>query len=263
MNNLPTVSDTKRAFYNIHTRPVNSIYRRVVEELMVEMHLLRVNEDFQEDAIFALGVINTYDKFMDGYTPEQDQGPIFTAVCQALGTDPNHYRHQGDQILQVAQSQSKDDLLAWFTHASQQGGDDLQSQVHRIAGNTKFKYSRLFGIGLAALLNAADPELLKDSESLAEILKSLAEQLNLPTGKLQRDVEIYCSNLEKMAQTREAMADMVAAERKRKEKAEADKLAKEQAAQAGTAAPEASSNEASPPEEASSDAVSESENISS
>ncbi|NEQ21393.1 MAG: photosystem II biogenesis protein Psp29, partial [Microcoleus sp. SIO2G3] len=28
MNNVRTVSDTKRDFYNHHTRPINSIYRR-------------------------------------------------------------------------------------------------------------------------------------------------------------------------------------------------------------------------------------------
>jgi len=40
VNNVRTVSDTKRAFYTLHTRPINTIYRRVVEELIVEMHLL-------------------------------------------------------------------------------------------------------------------------------------------------------------------------------------------------------------------------------
>ncbi|MFM6220517.1 MAG: photosystem II biogenesis protein Psp29, partial [Dolichospermum sp.] len=57
MNNVRTVSDTKKTFYTLHTRPINTIYRRVVEELMVEMHLLSVNVDFSYDAIYALGVV--------------------------------------------------------------------------------------------------------------------------------------------------------------------------------------------------------------
>ncbi|HAX86545.1 MAG TPA: photosystem II biogenesis protein Psp29, partial [Cyanobacteria bacterium UBA11370] len=66
MNNVRTVSDTKRDFYNCHTRPINSIYRRVVEELMVEMHLLSVNVDFRYDPIYALGVVTSFNRFMQG-----------------------------------------------------------------------------------------------------------------------------------------------------------------------------------------------------
>ena len=63
MSNVRTVSDTKRSFYALHTRPISSIYRRVVEELMVEMHLLSVNVDFSYDSIYALGVVTTFDRY--------------------------------------------------------------------------------------------------------------------------------------------------------------------------------------------------------
>ena len=45
VTNLKTVSDTKRSFYTHYNKPINSVYRRVVEELLVEMHLLSVNAD--------------------------------------------------------------------------------------------------------------------------------------------------------------------------------------------------------------------------
>ncbi len=72
VSTVRTVSDTKRAFYTLHTRPINSIYRRVVEEMMVEMHLLSVNADFRYDPIYALGVVTTFDRFMLGYRPDTD-----------------------------------------------------------------------------------------------------------------------------------------------------------------------------------------------
>ncbi|MER3587246.1 MAG: photosystem II biogenesis protein Psp29, partial [Mastigocladus sp. ERB_26_1] len=77
MNNVRTVSDTKRTFHSLHTRPINTIYRRVVEELMVEMHLLAVNVDFSYNPIFALGVVTSFDRFMQGYQPESDRESIF------------------------------------------------------------------------------------------------------------------------------------------------------------------------------------------
>ena len=58
VDSVRTVSDTKREFYALHTRPIDSVYRRVIEELLVEMHLLSVNHDFQYDAVYALGVVS-------------------------------------------------------------------------------------------------------------------------------------------------------------------------------------------------------------
>ena len=70
MDTARTLSDTKRSFYTLHTRPINSIYRQVVEEMLVEMHLLSVNADFHYEPIYALGVVNSFDRFMQGYQPE-------------------------------------------------------------------------------------------------------------------------------------------------------------------------------------------------
>ena len=50
---------------------------------MVEIHLLRVNQDFRYDPIFALGVVNTFDRFMEGYEPATDRDSIFNALCRA------------------------------------------------------------------------------------------------------------------------------------------------------------------------------------
>ncbi|MGB7415690.1 MAG: photosystem II biogenesis protein Psp29 [Thermosynechococcaceae cyanobacterium] len=243
MKNLRTVSDTKRSFYTIHTRPVNSIYRRVVEELMVEMHLLRVNEDFKEDPIFALGVITTYDRFMETYTPEKDQVAIFEAICRAQEADPKNYRKEAERLKTFVASKSFDELMAWLTDSTESGGDDLQGQIHNIAQNEKFKYSRLFGIGLLASLEIADAEILKDEGRLKEALHTISEALKLPENKMMQDVEVYRANLEKMVQTQQAIADNIAADRKRREQAAVEKAEAEKKAK--TAAAEGTSEEKS------------------
>ncbi len=156
MNTLRTVSDTKRAFYGVHTRPINSIYRRVVEELMVEMHLLSVNVDFRYDPIYALGVVTTFDRFMQGYRPEQDKESIFQAICRAQEQNPDQFRQDAQQLLSQA-SQGN-----WETLISTSSGGLLGETLGAIASNPKFKYSRLFIIGLFSLLEAANPDVIKD-----------------------------------------------------------------------------------------------------
>jgi photosystem II biogenesis protein Psp29 len=218
VNNVRTVSDTKRTFYSLHTRPINTIYRRVVEELMVEMHLLSVNSSFTYNPIYGLGVVTTFDRFMQGYQPERDRESIFNALCQAVEQEPQRYRQDAERLQAVAKDLPVNDLIAWLSQNSHLDRDpDLQGQLQAIANNSQFKYSRLFAVGLFTLLEQSDPELVKDEKQRTEALKTIAAGLHLSDDKLTKDLELYSSNLEKMAQALIVMADMVSADRKKRE----------------------------------------------
>lgn len=221
VNNNRTVSDTKRSFYTIHTRPINSIYRRVVEELMVEMHLLSANVDFHYDPIYALGVVTAFDRFMVGYAPEQDRISIFNGLCKALGDDPDRYRQDAARLESLAARLSGTELVSWLERSTNfEDTGDLQASLGAIASNPQFKYSRLFAIGLFSLLEKADLDLVKDQATRTEALKKVCAALNLPLDKVSKDLDLYRSNLEKMAQARIVLEDAIQAERKKREKRE-------------------------------------------
>ncbi|AFY46106.1 photosystem II biogenesis protein Psp29 [Nostoc sp. PCC 7524] len=218
MNNVRTVSDTKRTFYSLHTRPINTIYRRVVEELMVEMHLLSVNIDFTYNPIYALGVVTTFDRFMQGYRPERDKESIFHAICQAVEQEPQRYRQDAERLQNLAKSLPISDLVAWLSQTTHFNQDpDLQAQLQAIANNPNFKYSRLFAIGLFSLLEYSDPDLVKDEKQRTEALKNIANGLHLADDKLSKDLDLYRSNLDKMTQALTVIADMISADRKKRE----------------------------------------------
>lgn len=224
MSNVRTVSETKRDFYKHHTRPINSIYRRVVEELMVEMHLLLVNVDFHYDPIYALGVVTSFNRFMQGYRPEKDQESIFAAVCQAVGGDPQQYQQDAERLKEMARGLSASQLISWFSSPTPlHGAQDLYTIVTAIASNPKFKYSRLFAIGLYSMLEQSDPELVKNQKQVAEALQQISQALHLDQDKLQKDLELYRSNLEKMAQVQTVIEDAIKADRKKREQRAQDK----------------------------------------
>lgn len=217
MSNVPTVSDTKRAFYSHHTRPITSVYRRVVEELMVEMHLLRVNADFVYDPIYALGIVTTFDRFMDGYRPEGDRDSIFNALCQANDGAVDQYRQDANALVEAVADINLDTLKAALSPESAGQGGLLSFTVQGIRGRDRFKYSRAFAIGLYTLVETVDGELVKNKESLMDLFKSVAADLSLSFDKLQKDIELYRSNLSKMEQAKAVMADILAADRKKRE----------------------------------------------
>ncbi|MEM9004997.1 MAG: photosystem II biogenesis protein Psp29 [Cyanobacteria bacterium P01_F01_bin.86] len=227
MSNVRTVSDTKRAFYNHFTRPIASIYRRVIEELMVEMHLLSVSTDFVYDALYALGIVTTFDRFMEGYRPEGDRDEIFAVLCQSIDSSAEQYRNDAQTALSLAEGRSLEDLKSILTNLETASSEGLPSLLQGIAQRDRFKYSRAFGIGLYTLIETIDAEVVKDKEKLMSLLKEIAESTSISFDKMQKDVELYQSNLDKMTQAKAIMADMLEVERKKREERAQAKAAKD------------------------------------
>lgn len=185
---------------------------------MVEMHLLSVNVDFHYDPIYALGVVTSFNRFMQGYQPERDKESIFEALCKAVGDNPQQYQQDALRLKTAAEHWSAQQFLSWLNSPTPLDNDlGLHTTIAAISDNPKFKYSRLFAIGLYSLLEEADSELVKDQKQVTETLKQIGEALHLPQEKLQKDLELYRSNLEKMAQAQIAIQDAIQADRKKRE----------------------------------------------
>ncbi|RUT06718.1 protein Thf1 [Dulcicalothrix desertica PCC 7102] len=185
---------------------------------MVEMHLLSVNVDFSYNSIYTLGVVTAFDRFMQGYQPESDKASIFYAMSQAVEANEDQYHQDAARLLNVAKSLPVNDLVAWLSQTNRLENDtQLQAELDAIAHNPKFKYNRLFAIGIFTLLEASDPEVVKDEKGRTEALNSIARGLNISDDKLNKDLELYRSNLDKMTQAMAVMADMLQADRKKRE----------------------------------------------
>ncbi len=228
MDKVRTVSDTKRAFYSHHNHPINSIYRRVVEELMVEMHLLSVNTEFNHNPIYALGVVTSFDRFMVGYQPEADRESIFNALCLAVEGDPAQHRQESEHMLSFAQRLPGSELVSWFSIPTPRDDvADIYASLQVDDGKPKYKYSRLFAIGLYTLLEQADPQSTKDEKRLNQSLEQIATAFNFSPEKIQKDLELYRGNLDKMEQARIAMEDALKAERKKRQQRALEKQKKQ------------------------------------
>ena len=218
---MKTVSDSKRAFYSAYPRPINSIYRRVIEELLVEMHLLSVNADFKPDPIYYLGIVTSFERLMQGYQPEKDKEKIFDALCTSVEGDPQNYKSQAGTLLSLAKDKSVDELVAWLGNpTAEESAGYIVEPIKAIASNDNFKYSRPFAIGIYTLLEECDLELVKDVEKCNATVDAIAENLNISSDKMKKDLELYRGNLEKMTQLLKVIEDVLEASRKKREKRE-------------------------------------------
>lgn len=88
----PTVSETKFNFLNSYKKPIPSIYNTVLQELIVQQHLMRYKRSYRYDPVFALGFVTVYDQLMQGYPSDEDREAIFQAYINALNEEPEQYR---------------------------------------------------------------------------------------------------------------------------------------------------------------------------
>jgi photosystem II biogenesis protein Psp29 len=153
---------------------------------------------------------------MQGYRPDQDRDSIFTALCKSLEDNPERYQQDAAALRSEAESLSLDDFLARLNQLPNYS-EGLFGQLRSIAENSSFKYSRLFAIGVYTLLEIMAPDLVKDEAKRNNALQAVADALHVPFDKLQKDLELYRSNLEKMVQAQQVMADILQADRKKKE----------------------------------------------
>ncbi|PZU95134.1 MAG: photosystem II biogenesis protein Psp29 [Pseudanabaena sp.] len=221
MNTVRTVSDTKKDFYLAFPKPVNQVYRRVIDELLVEIHLLKVNQSFVYDPIFALGVVTTFDRFTVGYKPETDRFAVFHALCSALQFDPDRIRQDATTLSDLAMRSPNEVKTLLTTLEATTDLEPLTEQLKTISSKESFKYSRLFGVGLYALLEISDAEAIADNTKREELIKSVGDILKFGNDRLSKDIDLYRSNLDKIEQARQMIADMVEAERKKRSQKEA------------------------------------------
>lgn len=92
----PTVSETKLKFLKAYKRPIPSIYNSVLQELIVQQHLMRYKTSYRYDPVFALGFVTVYDQLMEGYPSDEDRDAIFQAYINALKEDPEQYRLENE-----------------------------------------------------------------------------------------------------------------------------------------------------------------------
>jgi photosystem II biogenesis protein Psp29 len=212
-----TVADSKRAFHRAFPHVIAPLYRRMVDELLVELHLLSRQQGFQADPLFATGLIQVFDSFARGYRPEQHRQPLLAALCSASGFDAGQLRQQRDQAVAAMGSHSVDEVKQWVEQKGAGAPEPLATALASIQ-RPDFHYSRLMGVGLLSLLEEAQGADGMDPATLRSYAHDLGEAMGLLRDRLDKDLSLYASNLEKLVQAVELMEETVAAERRKRER---------------------------------------------
>jgi photosystem II biogenesis protein Psp29 len=212
-----TVADSKREFHRAFPYVIAPLYRRMVDELLVELHLLSRQAGFRSDALFACGLIQVFDSFARGYRPEAQRDPLLQALCSASGFDANNLRQQRDGAMAAMGSHSVEQVKQWIEQAGEGAPEPVAAALAGIR-RPDFHYSRLMAVGLLSLLEQAQGADAMDASALRSYAHDLGSAMGLLRERLDKDLSLYATNLEKMAQAVELMEETVAAERRKRER---------------------------------------------
>ncbi|KAL7185632.1 hypothetical protein ACSBR2_027557 [Camellia fascicularis] len=201
VSDMPTVSETKLNFLMAYKRPIPSIYNTVLQELIVQQHLMRYKRTHRYDAAVALGFVTVFDQLMEGYPSDEDREAIFQAYINALQEDPDQYRNDAKKLEEWARAQNASSLINFSSSEGEVEGL-LKDIAARARGEGSFSYSRFFAIGLFRLLelaNASEPT----------ILEQLCAALNINKRSVDRDLDVYRNLLSKLVQAKELLKEYV------------------------------------------------------
>ncbi|MEI6031515.1 MAG: photosystem II biogenesis protein Psp29 [Synechococcaceae cyanobacterium ELA739] len=217
MSDALTVADSKRAFHSAFPHVISPLYRRMVDELLVELHLLSRQSGFAADPLFATGLVQVFDGFSQGYRPEQQRQPLFDALCSCSGFDAGQLRQQRDQAMAAMGHHSVEEVKQWIEHQGEGAPAPVAEALASIR-RSDFHYSRLMAVGLLSLLEKARGAESMDPQALRDAAHEVGEAMGLLRDRLDKDLSLYAANLEKLAQAVELLEETVAADRRRRER---------------------------------------------
>ena len=188
-----TISDSKSDFHKEFPYVIPPIYRKLADELLVELHLLSHQKTFKNDAIFATGLKELFSKFTNGYKPKEHITMLFDAICNCTGFNPTEINSSSEQLVKKVQSFTKDDFTAFLSTHQNENKDDSY-------------YSRINAIGIYKLIS--EIPLFKDikEEDLNKEISDISESLGYQFTRVEKDISMYKSNIEKMKQALEIIA---------------------------------------------------------
>ena len=188
-----TISDSKSDFHKEFPYVIPAIYRKLADELLVELHLLSHQKNFKKDSIFSTGLKEVFTKFTNGYKPNEHISKLFDAICNCNGFDPAEINNSSEQLASKAKSFTKEDLNSFLSKMN----NDKKDYTY---------YSRINAIGLYKLVS--EMPLFKDvkEEDINKEIIDISKSLGYEYSRVEKDISMYKSNIEKMRQALEIIA---------------------------------------------------------
>ena len=187
-----TVSDSKKLFHEQFPYVIPGLYKRIVDEMLVELNLLNHQNEFKQDFLFSIGLTETFKEFMKGYKPEKRLDLLFESLCSSTNFEAKLIKEISQKSKKEFKDKSPEDALSLLKEKS----------------NSIIYPSRILNLGIYIIIsNSKDFQEKKESDK-NKIISDTFEKLNLSVNKAEKDIGIYKSSITKMVQAKELIQEL-------------------------------------------------------
>jgi len=187
-----TVSDSKKLFHEKFPYVIPGLYKRIVDEMLVELNLLNHQNEFRQDFLFCIGLTETFKELMKGYKPKEHLDLLFKSLCSSTNFEAKEINEISQKSQKEFKNKTSNDILKLLINKS----------------NHKLYPSRVLNLGIYILIsNSID--LKENNESdMNKMISDIFEKLSLSTNKAEKDIGIYKSTISKMEQAKELIEEL-------------------------------------------------------
>ena len=194
-----TVSDSKKLFHEQFPYVIPGLYKRIVDEMLVELNLLNQQNAFKEDYLFCIGLTETFKELTKGYKPDKHLDLLFEALCSSTNFVATEMKEISRKSLEEYKNKTLKDVL----------------KILKEKNNSKLYPSRILNLGIYILIsNATDLKGANESE-INKKISNIFEDLNLSATKAEKDIGIYKSSITKMEQAKELIEEQRVKDKKK------------------------------------------------
>ena len=194
-----TVSDSKKLFHEQFPYVIPGLYKRIVDEMLVELNLLNHQNEFMQDYLFCVGLTETFKELMKGYQPEKHLDLLFESLCSST----NFEAKEINEISKKSQKEFKDKTSK----------DTLKLLIEK--SSSKLYPSRILNLGIYILISNSQDFKEKDESDKNKMTSDIFEKLSLSPNKAEKDIGIYKSSISKMEQAKELIEELRTKDKKK------------------------------------------------
>ena len=197
-----TVSDSKKLFHQQFPYVIPGLYKRIVDEMLVELNLLNHQNEFKKDYLFCVGLTETFKELMKGYKPEKHLELLFESLCSSTNFEAKEIKEISQKSLIEFKDKSSKDI----------------SKLLKDKSHSKLYPSRMLNLGMFILISKSQDFKEKGESELNKMISDISEKLNLSINKAEKDIGIYKSTISKMEQAKELIEELKIKEKKKDNK---------------------------------------------
>ena len=197
-----TVSDSKKLFHEKFPYVIPGLYKRIVDEMLVELNLLNHQNEFTQDYLFCIGLTETFNELMKGYKPEKHLNLLFKSLCSSTNFEAKDISEISQKSRNEFKNKTSNDIMKLLIEKS-------KSNLYP---------SRILNLAIYILISNAQDLKEKDESKTNKMISDIFEKLNLSANKAEKDIGIYKSSISKLEQAKELIEELRTKDKKKEQK---------------------------------------------